>query len=128
FWRSIRNVERTFEFAFSDTDTTGHPTTAIMTIHKTLTGSFNIQVEDTTGGFNRSVIHKPLEDHWVRKLLFKRVRTTHSGGDGDRDDHGGKDKQGDDEDGGGRLAGPPPGGRAPKDPPTPTPSPQLARP
>ena len=104
FWRTIRHVERTFEFAFSDTDTTGHPTTAILTIHKTLTGSFNIQVEDTTGGFNRSVIHKPLEDHWVRKLLFKRLPTTRGDEDGDDDDEtdGGS---GDDEHGFWRLAG-----------------------
>jgi hypothetical protein len=73
FWRHITDVERRFEFAFADTDTSGRPTTAIMTMHKYLSGTFNILVPDTTGAFNRTVITKPLADHWLRRLLFKRV-------------------------------------------------------
>ncbi len=85
FWRSIRHVERRFEFAFADTDTTGRPTTAILTVNKLMTGSFNILTPDPSGGFNRTVVRKPLEDHWVRRLLFKRVPRP----DGDGDDAGG---------------------------------------
>jgi hypothetical protein len=73
FWRAIYHVERRFEFAFADTDSTGRPTTGIMTIHKFLAGTFNILVPDTSGGFERTVIRKRLADHWVRRLLFKRV-------------------------------------------------------
>jgi hypothetical protein len=77
FWRDIRKVERSFEFAFSDTDSTGRPTTAVVTIHKFIHGSFNILVSDPAGEGNppeAHVIHKPLADHWVRRLLLKRVR------------------------------------------------------
>ena len=77
FWRSIRDVERTFEFAFSDTDSTGRPTTAVVTVHKLFRGTFNILVSDPAGEGNppeAHVIHKPLVDHWVRRLLLKRVR------------------------------------------------------
>jgi len=76
FWRTIRDVERTFEFAFSDTDSTGRPTTAVVTIHKHFTGSFNILVSDEVPEGNppqSHVIHKPLVDNWVRRVLLKRV-------------------------------------------------------
>jgi hypothetical protein len=81
FWRTIRNVDRTFEFAFADTDSTGRPTTAVVTIRKRLTGRFNILagVPGSDGvpiDSTLTVIHKPLEDHWVRRLLLKRVRVT----------------------------------------------------
>lgn len=79
FWRTIRDIDRRFEFAFADTDSTGRPTTAIVTVHKRLRGSFNILVgEPGTDGVPLdsalNVIHKRLEDQWVRRLLLKRVR------------------------------------------------------
>ncbi len=79
FWRTIRNVTRTFEFTFSDPDTTGRPTTAVVTIHKLLAGRFNILAgAPGTDGLPpdsaETVVHKPLEDHWVRRVLLKRVR------------------------------------------------------
>ena len=76
FWRQIRSVERRFEFAFADTDSTGRPTTAIVTAHKVMLGTFNILVGDEVpeGSPPEShVIHKPLVDHGVRRLLLKRV-------------------------------------------------------
>ncbi|MBI1797378.1 MAG: hypothetical protein HY076_00455 [Candidatus Eisenbacteria bacterium] len=76
FWRTIRDVERRFEFAFSDTDSTGQPTRAVVTIHKYFTGSFNILVADSVGEGSppaAHVIHKPLADHWVRRILLRRV-------------------------------------------------------
>ena len=81
FWRDIRDVERRFEFAFTDTDSTGRPTTAVVTIHKLFRGSFNILVADDVPEGSPSeahVIHKPLADHWVRRLLLKRVRLAES--------------------------------------------------
>jgi hypothetical protein len=82
FWRTIRSVQRTFEFAFSDTDSTGQPTRAVVTIHKLFTGSFNILVADTTSEGpigSDHVIHKPLADRWVRRILLRRVRLASEG-------------------------------------------------
>jgi hypothetical protein len=84
FWRRINRVERRFEFAFSDTDSTGHPTTALVTIHKHLLGTFNILAALPTPtaigdlpppprDTSLVLIHKPLDDHWVRRVLFKRL-------------------------------------------------------
>jgi len=87
FWRKIESVERRFEFAFADTDSTGRPTTAHVTVHKRLRGSFNILAgapadepvvasgeegtppRDTT----LRLVRKRLDDHWVRRLVLKRV-------------------------------------------------------
>src|SRR5262249_31979621 len=79
FWRTIRSVERTFEFAFADPDTTGRPTRAIVTVRKHMTGSFNILVSDQVPEGNppqSHVIHKPLVDNGVRRILLRRVRLT----------------------------------------------------
>ncbi len=76
FWRQIRNIERKFEFAFADTDSTGRPTTAIVTAHRYIFGTFNILVGDEVPEGSppqTHVIHKPLADHGVRRLLLKRV-------------------------------------------------------
>jgi hypothetical protein len=81
FWRDIRDIERRFEFAFSDPDSTGRPTTAVVTVRKLLRGSFNILVADDVAEGSppeAHVIHKPLADHWVRRLLLKRVRLAES--------------------------------------------------
>ena len=71
FWRHIRSVERRFEYAFADTDSTGRPTTARVTIHTFLAGTFNVAVGDS--GVIDSVVHKPLHDHAVRHVRLKRV-------------------------------------------------------
>jgi hypothetical protein len=79
FWREIRTVERRFEFAFEDTDATGRPTTAIVTAHRSMLGSFNILVGDEVpeGSPPQShVVRKRLADHAVRRLLLKRVPAT----------------------------------------------------
>jgi len=77
FWRVITSVERRFEFAFADSDSTGRPTTAIVTVHKSLAGRFNILTgvpgsDSTALDSSLSVIHKPLADRWVRRVLLKR--------------------------------------------------------
>jgi hypothetical protein len=82
FWRQIVSVERAYEFAFADTDSTGRPTTAIVTVHKRLGGWFNVLAADTTAEGNPTdghVVKKELHDHWVRRVLLKRV----SGVDGE---------------------------------------------
>jgi hypothetical protein len=91
FWRRITDVDRTFEFAFADTDTTGQPTTAMVTVRKKLTGTFNILATSPPPPPAAAVdslhpplplppphdsvhvVHKPLDDHWERHLLLKRV-------------------------------------------------------
>jgi len=83
FWRVIRDVDRSFEFAFSDSDSTGRPTTAIVTVHKLLTGRFDILTgvpgsDSTAIDSTLQVLHKPLADHWVRRILLKRVMSADS--------------------------------------------------
>lgn len=76
FWRQIRSVERTFEFAFADTDSTGRPTTAVVTVRRHMLGTFNILVADDVPEGNppqSHVIHKTLVDNGVRRILLKRV-------------------------------------------------------
>jgi hypothetical protein len=72
FWRRIRDVERRFEIAFADTDSTGRPATAHVRVHVWLRGAFVVAVGDS--GRIDSLVHKPLEDHALRNLLLKRVR------------------------------------------------------
>jgi hypothetical protein len=77
FWRTITHVERSFEFAFADSDSTGRPTTAIVTVKKLLTGTFNILTgipgtDSVPMDSTLRVIHKPLADHWVRRVLLHR--------------------------------------------------------
>lgn len=74
FWRVIDNVTRTIDTQFMDPDSTGHPTRALVTVNKRLQGHFNILVGDTTAtDTSLDVIHKPLDDHWVRRLALRRV-------------------------------------------------------
>lgn len=77
FWRQIRGVERRFEFAFADTDSTGRPTTCVVTVRKHITGTFNLLVgDDVPEGSppQAHVIQKPLVDNAVRRVLLRRVR------------------------------------------------------
>jgi hypothetical protein len=83
FWRTIRDVDRYFTFAFADTDSTGRPTTAIVTVHKHLFGRFNILVgvpgsDDVAMDSTTRIVRKPLADHWVRRILLKRIPTVDS--------------------------------------------------
>jgi hypothetical protein len=85
FWRVITSVERSFEFAFADSDSTGRPTTAIVTVHRSLAGHFNILTgtprgDSTVLDSSVSVIRKPLADRWVRRILLKRVPAADSAG------------------------------------------------
>ena len=75
FARNIQRVETRFEFAFADTDSTGRPTTAFVTVNRNLFGTFDILAGMRTEGGVRDTarVRKPLADHWVRHLLLKRV-------------------------------------------------------
>jgi len=77
FWRTITEVERHYDFQFSDPDPNGMPTTAIVTLDKVLSGSFNIltgpAAVNLTDANLRNVVRKPLRDDWRRRLLLKRV-------------------------------------------------------
>ena len=75
FWRHITEIDRRFEFAFADSDSTGRPTTAIVTVHKHLRGTFNILTptsNDDPIGEGR-IVRKRLADHWVRRILLRRL-------------------------------------------------------
>lgn len=100
FWRTITSRERTFEFAFADTDSTGKPMSAVVTITTHLKGRLNILIgvpgsDSTPMDSTLKTIHKPLDDVRVRRILLKRVTRMdgwhHNGGDGDEpgeeDDH-----------------------------------------
>ena len=73
FWRHITDVRRSYEFAFADSDSVGHPTTAIITVHKRFAGTFNIVPEPENEGDPRTVIRKELRDHWVRRVKLRRI-------------------------------------------------------
>jgi hypothetical protein len=99
YWRRITNIRRSFSFAFSDTDTTGRPTRAVVTVHKELSGTFNLIFDatpnDTMLFDTVGVVHKPLNDLWVRQILLRRVHRMPDGdmvlgsGPEDGDDHNG---------------------------------------
>ncbi|HET9251525.1 MAG TPA: hypothetical protein VFP58_05350, partial [Candidatus Eisenbacteria bacterium] len=67
------DVRRSYEFAFADSDSVGHPTTAIITVHKRLSGTFNIVPEPENEDDPRTVIRKELRDHWVRRVKLRRI-------------------------------------------------------
>lgn len=76
FWRTLTSETFTWTVAFSDTDGTGHPLTAEVTVQRHQLGSMNIMhsiPSDSTLADTVNVIHKPLDDHWVRYVEFKRV-------------------------------------------------------
>ncbi|HYM80204.1 MAG TPA: hypothetical protein VEY91_02195 [Candidatus Limnocylindria bacterium] len=73
YWRKITSVDRRLEVVFSDPDSSDRPTTATVTVHKRLHGSFNILTGDVPEDSVRSVVRKRLNDHWVRRVLLKRI-------------------------------------------------------
>lgn len=72
YWRQFRTRDRTFEFAFSDTDSTGRPTRAVVTIRSRLLGTFNIAT-----ALDSPRVRKPLDDLRVRRVLMRRVPGLH---------------------------------------------------
>jgi hypothetical protein len=78
YWRRIASVDRRLVIDFRDPDAEGHWTTAVVTIHRQLHGTFNILTGDLPEDSTRSVVHKRLNDHWVRKVLLKRAASDDS--------------------------------------------------
>jgi len=76
FWRSITSAQRTFDFAFSDTDSTGHPTLADVTVNWHFLGRFNIAKLAASGRPNDvTIVRKPLDDTWVQNVRLRRTTT-----------------------------------------------------
>jgi hypothetical protein len=73
FWRRITDVRRTFEFSYRDTDSTGRPRVAVVTVNKILSGTFNVAKPPRDPASRPVVIQKPLLDRWVRHLVLERV-------------------------------------------------------
>lgn len=80
WWRTIRSVTRTFDTEFTNPDSSGRPTMAVVSVHKRLLGAFNILVGDSAAAPD-SLLRKPLDDRWERRLLLRRVRTDSTGED-----------------------------------------------
>ena len=97
FWRHFTSSERTFETAYSDTDSTGVPTRALVTIRTHLIGTFNIKATvpvDSSGSspgmlaaIGASVaaasdtsvhfISKSIDEVRVRRVLLRRAPLPH---------------------------------------------------
>jgi hypothetical protein len=85
YWRHITDVRRTFEFAFSDTDSTGRPTQADVHVRKYLAGQFVVefvnQPEDSSAFDSLGRVRKPLHDLWERNVRLVRVNGKTASGD-----------------------------------------------
>jgi hypothetical protein len=88
FWRSITSATRDFEFAFADSDTAGQPTTALVTVNWHFLGTLNIVPASAApmsagavamAADTDNIIRKPLADHWVRRVLLKRLHSDMDG-------------------------------------------------
>ena len=74
FWRRITDVQSSVDTQFGTPDSSGRPTTAIATIHRRLLGTFNILAGSVTpDDTSRTLVHKPLDDLWTRRVALVRV-------------------------------------------------------
>jgi hypothetical protein len=77
WWQKVTAETPTWSFAFSDTDTTGHPRACIATLSKHMTGSLFIvpaSAADTTQPDLAHTITKPLDKTLTRKILLSRLQ------------------------------------------------------
>lgn len=73
FWRIITSETRTTDTQFGAPDSNGRPTLALVTIHRHFLGTFNIVAGSTdTADTTRTLVKKPLDDEWTRKLVLVR--------------------------------------------------------
>lgn len=82
WWRTISSAERSLTFAFSDSDSTGRPRQADVTVTRHLLGQLNIYKAmegDTMHLDSANVVHKPIDDTWVRHLRLRRFVFHESG-------------------------------------------------
>jgi len=83
FWRTITGVQSTFDTQFGPPDSSGRPTNALVTIHRHLTGSFNIVAGDPSAlDTNRTLVRKPLDDQWTRRIALVRLPARADSGHG----------------------------------------------
>ncbi len=82
FWRNITNSTRNITFAFSDSDSTGRPRQADAVVTRHLMGTFNIlkaMPGDSMAFDSTHIVHKNLDDMWVRHLHLVREVSDDSG-------------------------------------------------
>ncbi len=75
FWRTIVSAVPHFAITFADTDSTGRPLVADVVVTRHLLGTFNIlkaSATDPTVLDSADIVHKPLDDQWVRILRLRR--------------------------------------------------------
>jgi hypothetical protein len=73
FWREIRNVQTELQTVFLNPDANGRPLLAIVTIHRALSGTFNIAAREITGPDTTiALVRKPLADDWTRRIALIR--------------------------------------------------------
>ena len=82
FWRTISSSTRTITFAFSDSDSTGRPRQADAVVTRHMLGTFNVlkaMPGDSMAFDSAHVVHKNLDDTWVRHLHLVRQASGDSG-------------------------------------------------
>jgi len=75
WWQRITSVSKTWTFAWSDTDSTGHPKSCIATLNEHLTGTLVIvpaSPSDTTRA-DTTRIFKPIDKTLTRKVMLQRL-------------------------------------------------------
>ena len=73
FWREISGVRTELRTEFLNPDPNGRPLLAIVTIHRVLTGTFNIAAREITGEDTTiALVRKRLADDWTRRIALVR--------------------------------------------------------
>jgi hypothetical protein len=73
FWREITRETSTVDTQFGAPDSSGRPTLALVTVHRHFLGTFDIVAGATSPtDTTRTLIKKPLDDDWTRKLVLVR--------------------------------------------------------
>jgi hypothetical protein len=73
FWRDITSETRTTDTQFGAPDSTGRPTLALVTVHRHFLGTFDLVAGSTNpADTSRTLVKKPLDDDWTRKLMLVR--------------------------------------------------------
>jgi len=76
WWRSISSIDRSFAFAFSDSDSAGVPRQADVTITRHMLGQLNFfkaLASDSMKLDSANVVHKPIDETAVRHVRLRRM-------------------------------------------------------
>jgi hypothetical protein len=82
YWRTFSSENVTYTTTFSDSDLAGRPRLAHVMVLRHLMGSFHIlpgTLADPTVGDTMNIIQKPIDEWWVRHLLFHRLPADSAG-------------------------------------------------